>query len=207
MPRVFPHDLEAERSLLGAMLISKDVCQDILNKCVESDFYEESHKFLFTAMSELSRQMIPVDVTTVTSYLLDHNQLDKVGGVEYLRVLSDSVPTLAHSEYYLKIIHNKAILRKIINETTRIAEGAYGDIEDIDGFIDDSEKTMLAITRDRNAGEFVDVKHVIREVTDRLNKLQSIDGNISGIRTKFRDLDKITSGLQKGDLIILAALL
>jgi replicative DNA helicase len=115
------------------------------------------------------------------------------------------VPTLAHSEYYLKIIHNKAILRKIINETTRIAEGAYGDIEDIDGFIDDSEKTMLAITRDRNAGEFVDVKHVIREVTDRLNKLQSIDGNISGIRTKFRDLDKITSGLQKGDLIILAA--
>ena len=188
MPRVFPHDLEAERSLLGAMLISKDVCQDILNKCVESDFYEESHKFLFTAMSELSRQMIPVDVTTVTSYLLDHNQLDKVGGVEYLRVLSDSVPTLAHSEYYLKIIHNKAILRKII-----------------DGFIDDSEKTMLAITRDRNAGEFVDVKHVIREVTDRLNKLQSIDGNISGIRTKFRDLDKITSGLQKGDLIILAA--
>ena len=198
MPRVFPHDLEAERSLLGAMLISKDVCQDILNKCVESDFYEESHKFLFTAMSELSRQMIPVDVTTVTSYLLDHNQLDKVGGVEYLRVLSDSVPTLAHSEYYLKIIHNKAILRKIINETTRIAEGA-------DGFIDDSEKTMLAITRDRNAGEFVDVKHVIREVTDRLNKLQSIDGNISGIRTKFRDLDKITSGLQKGDLIILAA--
>ena len=195
MPRVFPHDLEAERSLLGAMLISKDVCQDILNKCVESDFYEESHKFLFTAMSELSRQMIPVDVTTVTSYLLDHNQLDKVGGVEYLRVLSDSVPTLAHSEYYLKIIHNKAILRKIINETTRIAEGAYGDIE----------KTMLAITRDRNAGEFVDVKHVIREVTDRLNKLQSIDGNISGIRTKFRDLDKITSGLQKGDLIILAA--
>lgn len=197
MPRVFPHDLEAERSLLGAMLISKDVCQDILNKCVESDFYEESHKFLFTAMSELSRQMIPVDVTTVTSYLLDHNQLDKVGGVEYLRVLSDSVPTLAHSEYYLKIIHNKAILRKIINETTRIAEGAYGDIEDIDGFIDDSEKTMLAITRDRNAGEFVDVKHVIREVTDRLNKLQSIDGNISGIRTKFRDLDKITSGLQR----------
>ena len=169
MPRVFPHDLEAERSLLGAMLISKDVCQDILNKCVESDFYEESHKFLFTAMSELSRQMIPVDVTTVTSYLLDHNQLDKVGGVEYLRDLRDSVTTLAHSEYYLKIIHNKAILRKIINETTRIAEGAYGDIEDIDGFIDDSEKTMLAITRDRNAGDYVAVKQVSREVTDRLN--------------------------------------
>ena len=156
-------------------------------------------------MSELSRQNIPVDVTTITSYLLDHSQLDKVGGVEYLRQLSDSVPTLAHSEYYLKIIHNKSILRKIINETTKIAENAFGDIEDIDGFIDESEKTMLAITRDRNAGEFVDVKKVIREVTDRLNKLQSIDGNISGIRTNFRDLDKITSGLQKGDLIILAA--
>lgn len=204
MPRVFPHDLEAERSLLGSMLISKEACQDILNKCEDRDFYEESHKVLFNAMSELSRQNIPVDVTTITSYLLDHSQLDKVGGVEYLRQLSDSVPTLAHSEYYLKIIHNKSILRKIINETTKIAENAFGDIEDIDGFIDESEKTMLAITRDRNAGEFVDVKKVIREVTDRLNKLQSIDGNISGIRTNFRDLDKITSGLQKGDLIILA---
>ena len=177
MPRVFPHDLEAERSLLGSMLISKEACLDILNKCEDRDFYEESHKVLFNAMSELSRQNIPVDVTTITSYLLDHSQLDKVGGVEYLRQLSDSVPTLAHSEYYLKIIHNKSILRKIINETTKIAENAFGDIEDIDGFIDESEKTMLAITRDRNAGEFVDVKKVIREVTDRLNKLQSIDGN------------------------------
>ena len=164
MPRVFPHDLEAERSLLGSMLISKEACQDILNKCEDRDFYEESHKVLFNAMSELSRQNIPVDVTTITSYLLDHSQLDKVGGVEYLRQLSDSVPTLAHSEYYLKIIHNKSILRKIINETTKIAENAFGDIEDIDGFIDESEKTMLAITRDRNAGEFVDVKKVIREV-------------------------------------------
>ena len=122
MPRVFPHDLEAERSLLGSMLISKEACQDILNKCEDRDFYEESHKVLFNAMSELSRQNIPVDVTTITSYLLDHSQLDKVGGVEYLRQLSDSVPTLAHSEYYLKIIHNKSILRKIINETTKIAE-------------------------------------------------------------------------------------
>ena len=104
MPRVFPHDLEAERSLLGSMLISKEACQDILNKCEDRDFYEESHKVLFNAMSELSRQNIPVDVTTITSYLLDHSQLDKVGGVEYLRQLSDSVPTLAHSEYYLKII-------------------------------------------------------------------------------------------------------
>ena len=143
MPRVFPHDLEAERSLLGSMLISKEACQDILNKCEDRDFYEESHKVLFNAMSELSRQNIPVDVTTITSYLLDHSQLDKVGGVEYLRQLSDSVPTLAHSEYYLKIIHNKSILRKIINETTKIAENAFGDIEDIDGFIDESEKRGL----------------------------------------------------------------
>lgn len=163
MPRVFPHDLEAERSLLGSMLISKEACQDILNKCEDRDFYEESHKVLFNAMSELSRQNIPVDVTTITSYLLDHSQLDKVGGVEYLRQLSDSVPTLAHSEYYLKIIHNKSILRKIINETTKIAENAFGDIEDIDGFIDESEKTMLAITRDRNAGEFVDVKKLLEK--------------------------------------------
>lgn len=205
MAREFPHDIEAERSLIGTMIISKEKCIDILNKTLETDFYEESHRLLFHAMSELNSQNAPVDVTTVTSYLLDHNQLDKVGGVEYLLRLSDSVPTIAHSDYYLKILRDKAILRRIIKETSQIAEAAYGDIEDINDFIDNSEKTMLAITRDRSAGEFVDVKKVIRNVTDRLNMLQSIDGNISGVKTNFRDLDKITSGFQKGDLIILAA--
>lgn len=205
MPREFPHDIEAERSLLGSMIISKEKCIDILNKAIESDFYEEGHRLIFHGMSELNTQNVPIDVTTITSYLLDHNQLDKMGGVEYLLQLVDSVPTVEHSDFYLKILHDKAILRKIIRETTKIAEEAYGDITNIDDFIDESEKTVLSITRDRSAGEFVDIKRVIKNVTDRLNLLQQHDGHISGVKTNFVDLDRITSGFQKGDLIILAA--
>ena len=194
--REYPHDIEAERSLLGSMLISKDKCIDILNKTVEDDFYDDSHQAIFKAMAAINEEGTPVDVTTVTSYLMDHSQLDKIGGVDYLLRLSESVPTVAHSEYYLKILHNKA---------TQIAENAYGDVENIDAFIDETEKTILKVTQDRSAGEFRDIRGVIKSVTDRLNLLQKIDGNISGVKSGFRDLDKITSGFQKGDLIILAA--
>ncbi|MFQ6792699.1 MAG: replicative DNA helicase [Thomasclavelia sp.] len=203
--REYPHDIVAERSLLGAMLISKDKCIDILNKASEEDFYEDRHRLIFSAMASLNDTGMAIDVTTVTSYLLDHGQLEKSGGVDYLLQLSESVPTVAHSNHYLKMLHNKATLRRIIRETTRIAEEAYDDVEDIDDFIDNTEKTILKVTQERSAGEFRDIRGVIKSVTDRLNLLQKIDGNISGVKSGFRDLDKITSGFQKGDLIILAA--
>ena len=205
MAREYPHDLEAERSLIGAMIISKDTCIDVLSKTEIDDFYEESHRILFSAMQDINSQGAPIDVTTLTSYLMNHSQLDKVGGVDYLLRLSESVPTVAHSDFYLKSLHDKAILRKIIKETTAIVESSYEDIDNIDDFIDESERNFLNITRNRSAGDFVFVKKVINEVTDRLNLLQKVDGNISGVKTNFRDLDKITSGFQKGDLIILAA--
>lgn len=203
--REYPHDIEAERSLLGAMLISRDICIDILNKTIADDFYETNHQAIFKAMVAINEDGIPIDVTTVTSYLMDHSQLDKIGGVDYLLRLSESVPTVAHSEYYLKILHDKAILRRIIRETTRIAESAFNDVDNIDNFIDETEKTILQVTQDRSAGEFREIRSVIKSVTDRLNMLQKLDGNISGVRSGFRDLDKITSGFQNGDLIILAA--
>lgn len=205
MARELPHDIDAERSLLGAMLISREMSQNFVDKANVDDFYENAHRLLFLAMSDLIQKNVPVDVTTITSYLKDHGQLDKIGGVEYLVSLGESVPTLAHSDHYYKILRDKAILRKIIKETTKIAEEAFDDVENIDDFIDSTEKTVLAIAQDRTAGEFVDVKSVLKSVTKRLNLLQKNDGNISGVKTNFYDLDKITSGFQKGDLIILAA--
>ena len=145
MARELPHDIDAERSLLGAMLISRETCQSFCDKANVNDFYEESHRLLFLAMYELTKQNTPVDVTTITTYLKDHNHLDKVGGVEYLVRLGESVPTIAHSDFYFKIIHDKAILRKIIKETTKIAEDAFNDVENIDDFIDNTEKTVLSI--------------------------------------------------------------
>ena len=205
MPREFPHDIEAERSLLGSMLISKDACAEVINIATPQDFYLDSHRILFEAMLGLQSQRKPIDVTTMTSYLLDKKQLDKVGGVEYLLQLSESVPTTAHCQYYLNILNEKSLLRRLITQATSIVEGAYGEIEDINEFINNAEKDFLNVTRDRNAGEFKNVKDVIQNVTDRLVMLQQTGGNISGVKTKYYELDKMTSGLQKGDLIILAA--
>lgn len=205
MAREYPHDLEAERSLLGSMLISKDACNEILSLATEDDFYLDSHRILFNAMQSIDKQGNAVDVTTLTSYLMDKKQLDKIGGVDYLLQLSESVPTTAHSQYYLKILNEKSLLRKLIKQSTEIIESAYGDVNNINDYIGDVEKNFLSVTRDRNAGEFKDVKSVIQNVTDRLILLQKSDGRISGIKTGYYDLDKLTSGLQKGDLIILAA--
>lgn len=205
MAREYPHDIEAERSLLGSMLISNDACIEIMSLASKDDFYLDSHRILFEAMYAIHQMNNPVDVTTITSYLLDKNQLDKIGGVEYLLQLSESVPTTAHSQYYLKILNEKSLLRKLIQESTQIIESAYSDIENINDFIGDAEKNFLNVTRDRNAGEFKNVKSVIQNVTDRLIMLQKTDGRVSGVKTGYYDLDKLTSGFQKGDLIILAA--
>lgn len=205
MAREYPHDLVAERSLLGSMLISSDVCQTVLSLASKDDFYLDSHRILFEAMQNIYADNSPVDVTTLTSYLIDKKLLDKTGGVEYLLELSESVPTTSHSEHYLKRLNEKALLRRLIKESTEIIERAYGDVENINDFIGEVEKDFLNVTRDRNAGEFQNVKSVIQKVTDRLVMLQKADGKISGVKTGYYDLDKLTSGFQKGDLIILAA--
>lgn len=205
MAREYPHDIEAERSLLGSMLISKNACMEIISLATVDDFYLDSHRILFEAMQSIDSQGNPVDVTTVTSYLLDKKQLDKIGGVEYLLQLSESVPTTAHSQYYLKILNEKSLLRKLIQQATKIIESAYGEVDNINDFIGEAEKDFLNVTRDRNAGEFQDVKSVIQKVTDRLVMLQKADGHISGVKSGYYDLDRLTSGFQRGDLIILAA--
>lgn len=205
MAREYPRDLVAERSLLGSMLISSDVCQTVLSLASKDDFYLDSHRILFEAMQNIYADNSPVDVTTLTSYLIDKKLLDKTGGVEYLLELSESVPTTSHSEHYLKRLNEKALLRRLIKESTEIIEKAYGDVENINDFIGGVEKDFLNVTRDRNAGEFQNVKSVIQKVTDRLVMLQKADGKISGVKTGYYDLDKLTSGFQKGDLIILAA--
>lgn len=205
MPNTYPHDLEAERSVLGAMLLSKEVCFEVIGTIFSDDFYLDRHRVIFEGMSELQKKNMPIDITTLTAHLRDMGQLDKAGGVEYLLELSESVPTTAHSPYYVKIIEDKSMLRRLIRQATKVIEEASGEISDVGDFISEAEKDLLSVTRDRNSGEFKDVRTVVQNVTERLLLLNSQGGKISGVPCKFRDIDKLTSGFQKGDLIILAA--
>ena len=205
MERELPHDQQAEQALLGAMLIDKDACSEVINIAIPDDFFYDSHKVIFAAMKALQEERQPVDVTTLTTYLMDKTELDRIGGVNYLLTLSQSVPTTAHTQYYLKILNDKALLRRLIKESTDIITKSYDDIGNMNDFINDVERDFLAVTRDRNAGEFKNIDEVVDNVTKRLNILQKNGGIVSGVKTGYRDLDKLTSGFQKGDLVILAA--
>ena len=205
MERELPHDQQAEQALLGAMLIDKDACSEVINIAIPDDFFYDSHKIIFAAMKALQEERQPVDVTTLTTYLMDKKELDRIGGVNYLLTLSQSVPTTAHTQYYLKILNDKALLRRLIKESTDIITKSYDDIGNMNDFINDVERDFLAVTRDRNAGEFKNIDEVVDNVTKRLNILQKNGGIVSGVKTGYRDLDKLTSGFQKGDLVILAA--
>ena len=205
MERELPHDQQAEQALLGAMLIDKDACSEVINIAIPDDFFYDSHKVIFAAMKALQEERQPVDVTTLTTYLMDKKELDRIGGVNYLLTLSQSVPTTAHTQYYLKILNDKALLRRLIKELTDIITKSYDDIGNMNDFINDVERDFLAVTRDRNAGEFKNIDEVVDNVTKRLNILQKNGGIVSGVKTGYRDLDKLTSGFQKGDLVILAA--
>ena len=205
MERELPHDQQAEQALLGAMLIDKDACSEVINIAIPDDFFYDSHKIIFAAMKALQEERQPVDVTTLTTYLMDKKELDRIGGVNYLITLSQSVPTTAHTQYYLKILNDKALLRRLIKESTDIITKSYDDIGNMNDFINDVERDFLAVTRDRNAGEFKNIDEVVDNVTKRLNILQKNGGIVSGVKTGYRDLDKLTSGFQKGDLVILAA--
>lgn len=205
MERELPHDQQAEQALLGAMLIDKDACSEVINIAIPDDFFYDSHKVIFAAMKALQEERQPVDVTTLTTYLMDKKELDRIGGVNYLLTLSQSVPTTAHTQYYLKILNDKALLRRLIKESTDIITKSYDDIGNMNDFINDVERDFLAVTRDRNAGEFKNIDEVVDNVTKRLNILQKNGGVVSGVKTGYRDLDKLTSGFQNGDLVILAA--
>ena len=205
MERELPHDQQAEQALLGAMLIDKDACSEVINIAIPDDFFYDSHKIIFAAMKALQEERQPVDVTTLTTYLMDKKELDRIGGVNYLLTLSQSVPTTAHTQYYLKILNDKALLRRLIKESTDIITKSYDDIGNMNDFINDVERDFLAVTRDRNAGEFKNIDEVVDNVTKRLNILKKNGGIVSGVKTGYRDLDKLTSGFQKGDLVILAA--
>ena len=190
--RELPHDLEAERALLGAMLIDKNACNDVINMATPQDFYLDAHRLIFTGMKFLHDSNKPIDATTVTDYLINQKILEKVGGVDYLLVLANSVPTVAHTTHYLQILNEKSLLRRLIKEATTIVQDAYGEITDINDFIDTVEKDVLEVTRDRNAGEFKTIESVVQNVTARMNLIQKNGGVVCGVKTGYKELDKLT---------------
>lgn len=205
LDRIPPQNIEAEQAVLGAILLEKEALFKVIEFLAPDDFYRSAHQRIFRAMQEVSESGEPVDLITITADLQNKKILEEVGGVSYLTDLANSVPTAANIEYYAKIVEEKAILRRLIKVATEIASTGYSESEEISQIIGNAEKKIIELSQKRINDGFVPIKDILMETMDRIELLHNKKGGITGIPSGFTDLDRMTSGFQKSDLIIIAA--
>ncbi len=203
--RVMPHNIEAEQSVLGSMFLSKYALQKCLENLEPELFYLDSHSKIFETIKKLNDSGSAIDLTTVTSELSNKNLLKQVGDVEYLTEIINSVPTAANVDEYIKIVQEKAILRKLIIEATNIVSLGYDTSNSLSDTLDQAEKTILNVVKTRKGTEFKKIVDVLSKTQADLEKLSQSKSEITGIPTGFYDFDKLTSGLHENELIIIAA--
>ena len=205
MARKMPQNLEAEMSVLGVAFLDDKLISKIVEEVNEDMFYDDRNKKLFQAIKSLHEQSIAVDVTTVSNELDKTKNFSAVGGIEYLTEVIDSVATAANLDYYINIIKEKAIVRNLINTATDIVTEAYEEEDNVTSLLDTAEKNILDVVRSRQTSEFVPISEALRSAQEQLEYLAQNKSTISGLETGFIDLDKATSGLHEGEMIVIAA--
>lgn len=203
--KVPPHSVEAEQSVLGSMLLSKEAIYVALERLKRDDFYLEAHRAIFDVIAELHENREPVDLITVTETLRSRKMLESVGGVTYLTTLTEVVPTPANIAQYCKIVEEKALLRRLLEATSQILSMAYEPREDVEELLDEAERKIFAVVQKRRVDSFHHIKDVLLSTFERIEQLYNSKGGITGVPTGFPDLDAMTSGLQPSDLILVAA--
>jgi replicative DNA helicase len=203
--RLPPQSIEAEQSVLGAMLIDRDAMIEIADFLKPEDFYRQAHGRIYAAMLDLSERSEPIDIVTVSEALERSGDLEAIGGRAYLGTLSNSTPTAVHAAQYARIVERKSLLRNLITAAGKIAGIGYEDPAEVQGAIDRAESALFEVSQRRIGAGFSPLKSLLHDAYDRLDYLHAHRGEISGIRTGFADLDTLTTGLQKSDLVILAA--
>lgn len=203
--RVPPQDIVAEKSLLGAIMLSDSVLPEILTILRPQDFYDEKHQTIFAAMMNLYDQHRPVDLLTLTSELKSLKKLKEIGGAPYLTELSNFVPASSHARAYADIIEKASTRRRLIKAGTQIANKAFEEDANVDDLVGAAEKELFEVSDKIVRSDYVAMDALLADAFDRIEELHKNKGALRGLKTGFRDLDKITAGLQKGDLIIVGA--
>ncbi|MBI3754844.1 MAG: replicative DNA helicase [Deltaproteobacteria bacterium] len=202
-----PQNIEAEQSVLGAILMENDAIDKIAGILDSSgeDFYRDAHRKIFKAIRSLKdKENEPVDLITLPAALKNMGALESVGGVSYLAALVESTPTAANIIYYAKIVREKALLRKLINSSTEIVTRCYNGGEKIDDLVDDAEKIIFDVAQDKTKQSVYPIKDLTSHTFKLIENLSKKDGHVTGVPTGFDKLDELTSGLQPSDLIIIA---
>ncbi len=203
--RTLPHNLEAERSVLGAILIHNDAINSAAQIVDSRDFYRDAHRRIWDKMVALSEKSLPIDYVTLKEELGRSGELEEVGGPAYITALVDGVPRSTNVEQYARIVKEKAVLRSLIFSANRIITSAYEAEEDPDTLLDGAERAIFEIAEGRIRQGFVPLKDLVHSSFATIEKLQQHKGMVTGVPTGFVDLDEMTSGLQPSDMVIIAA--
>jgi replicative DNA helicase len=202
--RIPPQSIESEQASLGAALISRSAVERVLEMLEREDFYLEAHRKIFDVLAYLAERDEPADVLTVPEELRRRGHLDQVGGLAYVNTLAESVPTAAHVEYYARTVSEKSTLRKLIAASSEITAMAHDEQEEVDTIVDQAERLIFAVAQRRVNQGFVPIRPVLLDAMERLETVRAQDSRLTGCPTGFTPLDQMTSGLQSGDLVIVA---
>jgi len=203
--RVMPHNIEAEQSVIGSMLIDKAAIAQAAEALKGDDFYKDGHKVLFSSIVDLFMKDIPVDMVTLIEVLRSSGKLEAAGGITYITEICNSVPSTANLQSYIKIVADKSMLRKLIRSSTEIMEKSYNSQDNVDLVIDQAQKKMFDIAEKKNSSDFEPISSVLERGFIEIERLFNNKGAVTGVPTGFPELDAKTSGLQKGDMILIAA--
>ncbi|HWR00079.1 MAG TPA: replicative DNA helicase [Candidatus Methylomirabilis sp.] len=205
LERVPPQNLEAEQSLLGSLLLDKDAVIKIADRVTPDDFYSDNHRAIYEAMMDLYRRHEPIDLLSLSNLLGERGHIDRIGGRAYLVHLSNVVPTASHVVHYATIVAKKATLRRLLQAASDISALGYGEAEDVEVTLDTAEQKLFNVSQKFLKVAFTPIKDVLADAFDRIDELHRDQGKMRGTSTTFTDLDRMLGGLQKSDLVILAA--
>ncbi|WP_179598953.1 replicative DNA helicase [Neobacillus driksii] len=203
--RLPPQNIEAEQAVLGAIFLEPSALTVASEILIPEDFYRASHQKIFNAMLKLNDEGKVVDLVTVTEELAAAKLIEDTGGVSYLSELASSVPTAANIEYYARIVEEKSLLRRLIRTATEIASDGYSREDEVEALLSEAEKNILAVAQRKNAGAFHNIKDVLVRTYDNIEQMHQRAGEITGLETGFIELDRMTAGFQRNDLIIVGA--
>lgn len=205
MLKIPPQNLEAEESVLGALMLDQEAIIKVNDVLAPADFYKPAHRQIYEAVLKLFEKHQPIDILSVTSRLKEDDRLQTIGGSAYLTKLIESVPTVSHINYYARIVREKRILRDLINASGEIAEDAFNYADDLEKLLDGIEQKIFAISQQSIGQQFVKIKDELGAAYERIEKMHGGDGGMRGVGTGFDGLDNYLSGLQRSDLILVGA--
>ncbi len=204
MERVPPQNLEAERAVLGALLLDENCFDRVMDMVSAADFYLESHRLIFEAICRLREKGRPLDLISLSDHLKGEGNLDKAGGAAGVSALADRVPTAANVDYWARLVREKSLLRRLINEATHIISEAYDEPEELENFLDRAENKILDISMDQTGTPYQPMRTLVKHSFEIIEEFAQRKQVITGVPTGFNDLDMLTSGFQPSDLIVLA---